>query len=126
MVYEDAEQLYGEVRKDGFDLLEEAFGALSPNTLPLTPGHLDKLTRASTLFGYNTTFFPRVDLIKVPLSGNARALGGSVLQTRKDGAEGYAVLDCSQGGRFSTLAQLPSAASSVSGKRSLLSALFGS
>ena len=38
MVYEDAEKLYAEVRKDGESLLEEAFGALFQKSLPISQG----------------------------------------------------------------------------------------
>ncbi|KAI0032015.1 glycoside hydrolase family 38 protein [Vararia minispora EC-137] len=114
MVYDDAEQLYSEVRKSGYDLMEEAFNVLAPDSLPLHPASLDKLTRASSLFGYNTTFFPRIDLVRVPLSGAARALGGSVLQTSKDGQEGYALFECAHGGRLAKLAQVSASASAVS------------
>ncbi|KAI0061336.1 glycoside hydrolase family 38 protein [Artomyces pyxidatus] len=102
MVYDDAEQLYSEVRKDGEALLEDAFSVLYPSSLPLNSTTVDKLTRASTLVGYNTTFFPRRDVVKVPLSGPAKALGGSVLQTSKDGSVGYVLMDCLQGGNLVT------------------------
>jgi alpha-mannosidase len=115
MVYDDAEQLYAEVRKSGFDLMEEAFGVLAPDSLPLNSDSLSKLTRASALFGYNTTFFPRLDLVKVPLTGSAKALGGSVLQTSKDGSEGYALFDCLQGGRLASLTEISPDALAVSG-----------
>jgi alpha-mannosidase len=115
MVYEDAEKLYAEVRKDALELAQDALRVLLPSSLPLDAQTRDKLTRDSLVFGYNTTFFPRMDLVKVPLDGNARVLGGSVLQTSKDGSEGYALLECSQGGSLSTLAELSASASGVTG-----------
>jgi len=114
MVYEDAEKLYSEVHNDAHELLEEAFSVLVPGSFPLLPTTVDQLTRASTLFGYNTTFFPRRDIITVPLGGNARVLGGSVVQTSSDGSVGYALLDSSQGSTISTLTDLPGGTTGVS------------
>ncbi|KAI0041688.1 glycoside hydrolase family 38 protein [Auriscalpium vulgare] len=114
MVYDDAEQLYSEVREDGNELLEEAFRVLFPSSLPLISANVDKLTRASTLVGYNTTFFPRRDVVKVPLSGPAKALGGSVLQTSADGCDGYALLDGAQGRSLVTTGELVAADLQVS------------
>ncbi|KAI0319402.1 glycoside hydrolase family 38 protein [Amylostereum chailletii] len=114
MVYDDAEKLYGEVRKDVDDLIEDAFRVLVPSSVPLNEENLDKLTRASSLVGFNTTFFPRRDVITVPLTGQARVLGGSVLQTSKDGSEGYALFDGVQGGNLVSLGGLSTTASRVS------------
>jgi alpha-mannosidase len=115
MVYDDAEKLYAEVRKDSETLLEDAFHTLFPNTVPLSAFTASKLTRASTLFGVNTTFFSRRDVVAVSLEGPAKTLGGSVVQTSKDGSVGYAVLDCAQGGNISSVSELGPNASTVSG-----------
>jgi alpha-mannosidase len=100
MVYDDAEKLYDEVRKDGEALLEAAFGVLfPPGSVALGAGtttNLKALPLSAEVVGYNTTFFPRSDVIQVP-----PALSTSqVVQTQTiGGAEvGYAVMSCAGGG----------------------------
>ncbi|TCD63848.1 Glycoside hydrolase, 38 vacuolar alpha mannosidase [Steccherinum ochraceum] len=95
MVYKDAEQLYSEVSKDGEKLIEEALSALFPAALDITdpsikstPGHI---------IGYNTTFFPRRDVVALPLTGAASRLKSQVVQTSKDGSVGYALMDAAGG-----------------------------
>ncbi|KAA1467023.1 hypothetical protein DENSPDRAFT_876986 [Dentipellis sp. KUC8613] len=114
MVYDDAEKLYGEVRKDGGALLEDALSAIFPSSLPLTPETVSQLTRASTLIGINTTFFPRRDVVPISLAGSAKVLGGNVVQTAKDGSVGYALMDGSQGGNVVSPGALPAEANPVS------------
>ena len=97
MVYEDAEKLYAEVAKEGKALLEEAFKAIFPPSLSLTdPAFKSKKT--GTVLGFNTTFFPRRDVVEVPLSGAASRLRSQVVQTSKDGSVGLALMDCTAGG----------------------------
>lgn len=105
MVYEDAEKLYAEVRKDGEALLEEAFNVLFPNSVALTQDTNPKaIPVSSKIVGYNTTFFPRSDIIEIPLfSGTSAQLKSQVLQTSIDGKVGYAVMDCSGGGSVGAL-----------------------
>ena len=91
MVYVDAEQLYSEVAKDGETLLEEAFTALFPKSTAVPTAV------AGDIVGFNTTPFSRRDVITVPLSSSAH-LKSKVVQASKDGATGYALLDCSKGG----------------------------
>ncbi|CCM00538.1 uncharacterized protein FIBRA_02572 [Fibroporia radiculosa] len=101
MVYEDAEKLYTEVRKDGRQLLEDAFGALFPKSVPLS----DCMTHANKsgrLVAFNTTFFPRRDVVQIPLTGGAASLKSQVVQASKDGTIGYALMDCSSGANVST------------------------
>lgn len=98
MVYDDAEVLYAEVKKDGEDLLEEALSVLFPNSVPLTPSTRSKaLAGSSKVVAYNTTFFPRWDIIKVPLAKAGPALKSLVLQASDDGKEGYAIMHCADG-----------------------------
>ncbi|KAF8900480.1 glycoside hydrolase family 38 protein [Gymnopilus junonius] len=98
MVYDDAEILYAEVKKDGEGLLEEALSVLFPNSVPLTPSTRSKvLAGSSKIVAYNTTFFPRWDIIKVPLSKAGPALKSLVLQASDDGKEGYAIMHCADG-----------------------------
>ncbi|KZT05154.1 glycoside hydrolase family 38 protein [Laetiporus sulphureus 93-53] len=96
MVYDDAEKLYAEVRKDGEQLLEDAFSALFPKSISLSnaTGGLGKLV------AFNTTSFPRRDVVKVPLRGGAARLKSQVVQVSKDGTEGFALMDCAEGGNL--------------------------
>ncbi|KAH8093101.1 glycoside hydrolase family 38 protein [Cristinia sonorae] len=97
MVYVDAEKLYSEVRKDGEELIEEAFAALFPEALQLNDPALK--SASGRVVGYNTTFFPRRDVVALPLTGAASRLKSQVVQTSKDGSIGYALMDCaSEGG----------------------------
>ena len=98
MVYEDAEKLYAEVRKDGESLLEEAFGALFPKSLPISKGTPLKSSGGSRdLVAFNATFFPRRDVVRIPLWGAASHLKSKVVQTSADGSVGYASMDDSRG-----------------------------
>lgn len=97
MVYDDAEKLYSEVRKDGETLLEEAFSALFPKSIALGAASIPKTS--GEIVGFNTTFFPRRDVVEIPLSG-APHLKSKVVQASKDGSTGYALLDCSAGGHL--------------------------
>ena len=99
MVYEDAEQLYAEVHKDGHRLLNEAFDVLFSRSFPLSPATPSKTSgHSGTIIAFNTTFFPRMDVVEVPLSGSMSQLKSRVVQTSKDGTTGYALMDCSKGG----------------------------
>ena len=100
MVYDDAEKLYAEVRKEGRALIEEAFKAIFPSSVALDDPSFKK--RTGTLVGYNTTFFPRRDIIEVPLSGGAASkLRSQVVQASHDGTVGLALMDCTTGGGVS-------------------------
>ncbi|KAI0632608.1 glycosyl hydrolases family 38 N-terminal domain-containing protein [Trametes polyzona] len=93
MVYDDAEKLYAEVAKEGETLIEEAFKAIFPASVSLAdPAYKSK--KSGTVVGYNTTFFPRRDIVEVPLVGAAARLRSQVVQTSKDGTVGLALMDC--------------------------------
>ncbi|KAL6305038.1 glycosyl hydrolases family 38 N-terminal domain-containing protein [Sparassis latifolia] len=92
MVYEDAEKLYAEVRKDGKDLIEKAFEALIPRSIPLTEASA-KAAKSGKLVAYNTTFFPRRDVVKIPLAGGASSLRSQAVQASEHGLTGYALMD---------------------------------
>lgn len=95
MVYDDAEVLYAEVRKEGDALIEEAFEALLQSSSPLSP---TAKASSGNLVAWNTTPFARRDVVKVPLGGGSAKLRSRMVQTSKDGKEGYALMDCSEGG----------------------------
>jgi alpha-mannosidase len=115
MVYKDAEKLYAEVRKDGEALIEEAFEAILRASAPLAPhaklpsGHLIAL---------NTTFFPRRDVVKIPLGSgwDASKLKSKVVQTSKNGKDGYALMECSEGESVSFCSGLFADCNPVSGE----------
>jgi len=99
MVYDDAEVLYAEVKKDGEALLEEAFSILFPSSVPLTSSTRSKaLGGSSKIVAYNTTFFPRWDIVKIPLVKAGPGLKSQILQASDDGREGYAIMHCANGG----------------------------
>ncbi|KAH9837576.1 glycoside hydrolase family 38 protein [Rhodofomes roseus] len=100
MVYEDAEKLYAEVRKEGAQLIEDAWTTLFPTSYPLS--NVAALKKRGSLVGFNTTHLPRRDVVKVPLGAGAANLKAQVVQASKDGSYGYALMDCSEGGPIAT------------------------
>ena len=102
MVYDDAEKLYAKVKEDGLDLIEEAFSVLFPNSISLANLAASKTRSNGSIIGYNTTFFPRRDVVKVPLAGDASHLKTQVVQATKDGKSGYALMDCTNGSTISS------------------------
>ena len=104
MVYDDAEVLYEEVKQDGEAMLEDAFSVLFPNSVPLTPSTRSKsMAGSSKIVAYNTTFFPRWDIVKIPLAKAGGALKSLVLQASDNGKEGYAIMHCANGGAVGEL-----------------------
>ncbi|RXW22273.1 hypothetical protein EST38_g3570 [Candolleomyces aberdarensis] len=104
MVYEDAEKLYAEVKRDGEALLEEALSVLFPSSMPLTPNTRSKALAGTTkVVAFNTTFFPRLDVVNIPLSKAGPAVKAKVLQASDDGREGYALMHCPEGGNYGEL-----------------------
>lgn len=103
MVYDDAEKLYAEVKKDGEALLDAAFRVIFPQSrrLPATPADLKTLGGGAALIAYNSTFVPRRDVVRVPLDAlgaqSKDALRAQVVQTGEDGRVGYALVDARQG-----------------------------
>lgn len=95
MVYEDAEKLYAQVKKDGLELIDEAFKAIFG--FPSSDARTKPIS--GNFIGFNTTPFPRRDVVKVPFAGpHAAKLRSKLVQTTKDGKEGYALMDCAAGG----------------------------
>lgn len=99
MVYEDAEKLYAQVKKDGNELIDEAFKAI----LGFSSSDARTTPVSGNFIGFNTTPFPRRDVVKVPFAGpHAAKLRSKLVQTTKDGKHGYALMDCSAGSRLSS------------------------
>ena len=113
MVYEDAEKIYAQVKKDGSELIEEAFEAIFG--WPSSDARAQHVS--GTFIGFNTTPFPRRDVVKVPIAGpHAAKLRSTIVQTTKDGKEGYALMDCPFGGPLSASSGMFADCHSVSGK----------
>jgi len=120
MVYEDAEKLYAQVKKDGNELIEEAFKTIFG--WPSSDARTQPVS--GNFIGFNTTPFPRRDVVKVPFAGpHAAKLRSKLVQTTKDGREGYALMDCSTGGPLSSSSGMFADCHPVSGK--LVSAACG-
>ncbi|KAF8346661.1 glycoside hydrolase family 38 protein [Amanita rubescens] len=95
MVYGDAERLYKQVHKIGQTLLEDALDVLFPDSFELTRTTSSRrLAKASKLFAYNTTFFPRWDVIEIPVAGASSSLKGQVMQMQPDSKSGFALVKC--------------------------------
>jgi len=104
MVYDDAEKLYTEIGTCGDALLEEAFDVLFPKSIPFSSEIPLKDTNPSgNVIAFNTTFFSRRDVVKVPLSGATSHLKRHIVHTSNDGKIGYALMDCPAGGSPGTL-----------------------
>ncbi|KAJ7199975.1 glycoside hydrolase family 38 protein [Mycena pura] len=99
MVYDDAEKLYAEVRQDAEAMLDDALDVILGCAAPAAHAMaLDQLA------AYNTTFFPRREVVRVPIAGG---LGAQVAQLSADGKEGYTVVDCAGGARPARLQTTP-------------------
>ena len=116
MVYEDAEKLYAQVKKDGEELIQEAFNAILG--FPSSDARTQPVS--GNFIGFNTTPFPRRDVVKVPFAGpQAAKLKSKLVQTTKDGKEGYALMDCATGGRLSSSCGMFADCHPVSGTREI-------
>ncbi|EGN94808.1 glycoside hydrolase family 38 protein [Serpula lacrymans var. lacrymans S7.3] len=119
MVYDDAEKLYGEVRKACDSALEEAFQALFAKSIPvLGDRSIKALSQPSDLIAINTTSFSRRDVVKIPLQGSGSALKSlksKIVQVSTDGAFGYALMNCSEGDNVATATGLFADSLPVSG-----------
>jgi len=113
MVYKDAEKIYAQVKKDGSKLIEEAFEAIfGCATSDARTQHV-----SGNFVGFNTTPFPRRDVIKVPFAGpHAAKLRSTLVQTTKDGKEGYALMDSPMGGPLCSSSGMFADCHPVSGK----------
>ena len=94
MVYEDAEQLYSEVRKDCEAVLEDALGVLLLDSVPLFGK--SPVSQPFNVIAVNTTPFARRDIIKIPLSGAGQNLLAKPAQTTVDGNHAYVLLEAQE------------------------------
>ena len=98
MVYDDAEKIYAHVAKEGKALLEAAFKALIPKSIPIPPDQPFRTSSAGRIVAYNSTPFPRLDVLKVPLTGSgANKLRSEVVQVAKGGSSGFILVDATAG-----------------------------
>jgi alpha-mannosidase len=106
MVYDDAEKLYEEVREAGEKMLDDALDVILGGHTRV-PG-VSSVTELDQLVAYNTTFFPRREVVQMPLpAAGDSALRTQVAQLAADGKTGYAVVHSAGGGRPSVLAAPP-------------------
>ncbi|KAJ7781792.1 glycoside hydrolase family 38 protein [Mycena maculata] len=105
MVYDDAEKLYEEVREDGEKMLDDALDVILGGAQRLGPA--TAIASLDRIVAYNTTFFPRREVVRLPLAGGSAALKAQVAQVSADGTEGYAVVHCAGGARPAAVAATP-------------------
>jgi alpha-mannosidase len=94
MVYDDAEKIYARVGKDGKALLEAAFKALIPKSVAVSLEEPLQSTNNGKIIAYNSTPFPRLDVVQIPLGGSGGAkLRSEAVQVAKDGKTGFVLVD---------------------------------
>jgi alpha-mannosidase len=94
MVYDDAEKIYARVSKDGNALLEAALQALIPKSVTVSSTQPLQSTATGRIIAYNTTPFPRLDVVQIPLHGpGGNRLKAEVVQVAKDGKTGFILVD---------------------------------
>jgi alpha-mannosidase len=103
MVYQDAEILYAEVRKDCEELLEEAFKVIFPTSDCISASNSAHPAECTAnIYAYNTTPFVRLEVVHIPLVGSTSPLksvfsrmaeeGQIVWGTNAAGDEGHLLL----------------------------------
>ncbi|KAL5496105.1 AMS1 [Sanghuangporus vaninii] len=99
MVYEDAEQYYEEVRKEGKTLIDDAIGSLlQSQSVAVTWETPLAASGSGMLVALNTTMFPRLDVTRVPLTGSSGVrLKNVVVQAAEDGKSGFALMQAQEG-----------------------------
>ena len=118
MVYEDAEQYYAEVREGGKKLIDDALGSLlHPQSNPVFANTPLLASGPGSLVAVNTTMFPRLDVVEVPLTGSGGArLKNVVVQTADDGKTGFALMQAPGGFGLASSRGLLADCSAASGK----------
>lgn len=94
MVYEDAEQLYAEVARDGKALFKEATSTYLRDIIPLSSIiESQALVENGHLIALNTVHHTRREVVEIPLLGPAAIrLKSEVVQISRDGSKGYALM----------------------------------
>ncbi|KAF8155248.1 glycoside hydrolase family 38 protein [Mycena galopus ATCC 62051] len=105
MVYDDAEKLYAEVREACQEMLDDALDVILGGDSQ--PASVASVAELDQLVAYNTTFFPRREVVQVPLPAGNSALRTQVAQLAADGKTGYALVHSTGGGRPAVLAAPP-------------------
>lgn len=119
MVYEDANKLYSEVRRDCYAMLDKALGVLLAGTFPAFTGSLSAKNVCAVL-AFNPTPFPRQDVIEFPYPGDGSLLSTSIVQTSLDGKSGYALINCQEHELVGQPTEIPTHCGPVSGMWSFL------
>ncbi|KIJ30485.1 glycoside hydrolase family 38 protein [Sphaerobolus stellatus SS14] len=102
MVYDDAEKIYAHVAKEGKALLEAAFKVIAPKSvaIPLT-GQTFQASSNGKILAYNSTPFPRLDVVQVPLAGSGgNKLRVEAVQVATGGNTGFVLVDATEGSGF--------------------------
>ncbi|KAF7337346.1 Glycoside hydrolase family 38 protein [Mycena sanguinolenta] len=108
MVYDDAEKLYAEVREACEEMIDNALDVvLGGHTQRLGAAAAAAVTDLNQLVAYNTTPFPRCEVVQVPLPAGNSALRTQVAQLAADGKTGYAFVNCEGGRKPAVLAAPP-------------------
>jgi alpha-mannosidase len=98
MVYDDAEKLYSEVHEVGTAIIEEALEVLLGHSIPLLNADLIQSKTRGSIIGLNTTPFPRMEVVELPLTQAYKArFKPEVVQVSKDKTKGYILVDGTRG-----------------------------
>lgn len=98
MVYDDAEEIYAKIKEDSKELLEDALGSLLQSSIAFSSNEPFTISSPGSVVAFNTTMFPRLDVVKIPLSGSGGSkLRSKVVQASEDGAHGYALMEAGSG-----------------------------
>lgn len=94
MVYEDAEQLYAEVARDGKALFKEAASTYLRDIIPLSSIIESQAPVGNArLVAMNTVHHTRHEVVEIPLIGPAAMrFKSEVVQISRDGSKGYALM----------------------------------
>ncbi|BGP38279.1 Glycoside hydrolase, 38 vacuolar alpha mannosidase [Rhodotorula kratochvilovae] len=109
LVYDDVEEIYADITKQGAALLDDALSTL----LPSSSASLSTFSSGDGLVAVDTLALPRRELVKVPLAA-ARALDEAAVQRSADG-EAYVLFE-SHGGTGQVVIADPVSAATVEEK----------
>jgi alpha-mannosidase len=100
MVYEDAEQLYAEVERDGKALFKEAASTYLRDIIPLSSAIESQAPVGNgRLVALNTVHHTRREVVEIPFIGPvAMRLKSEVVQISRDSSKAYALMDSEDNG----------------------------